>query len=151
MPLNELKALLLAGRPEFWAELPRRTRDAKEFDELFRLSALRKKAHARKLVPPGAAPKKFRVALLGGYSLYPFHELLEHLCEMQETPVELWRGEFDNYISEIMDGTGGLYEFKPQAVVLMPSEQRCKYMGQLSGAREMQQAEAGRVVNSLLE
>ena len=148
---NELKALLLAGRPEFWAELAGCTRAAREFDELFLLSSLRKKAHARKLVPPGAAPKKFRVALLGGYSLYPFHELLEHLCEMSGTPVELWRGEFDNYISEIMDGTGGLYEFKPQAVLLMPSEHRCKYMGQLSDSREMQQAEANCVVNSLLE
>src|SRR5881628_273018 len=98
---DELKVLLLAGRPEFWTELAARTRAAREFDELFLLSALRKKAHARKLVPPGAAPKKFRVALLGAYSLYPFHELLEHICEMSGTPVELWRGEFDNYLSEI--------------------------------------------------
>ncbi len=148
---NELKALLLAESPEFWTELAGRTRAAREFDELFLLSSLRKKAHARKLFPAVAAPKKFRVALLGGYSLYPFHELLEHLCEMQGTPVELWRGEFDNYISEIMDGTGGLYEFKPQSVLLMPSEHRCKYMGALSDSKEIQQAEANRVVNSLLE
>ena len=151
MPTGELKNLLLKADPAFWPHLAASTRSAKEFDELFRLSALRKKAHARHLPVPGVSREKFRVVLLGGYSLYPFHELLEHLCEMAGQPVELWRGEFDNYISEIMDGTGGLYEFKPQAVVLMPSEHRCKYTGQLADPREAQQAEAGRVVNALLD
>ena len=109
---------------------------------MFLRLSLRKKSHARKPATPGAAREKSRVALLGGYSPCPFHELLEHLREMSGTHVEFWRGEFDNYISEIMDGSGGPYEFKLQAVLLMPSEHRCKYMGQLSDSREMQQAEA---------
>jgi FkbH-like protein len=149
--IKTLKTLLLNGDPDFWKILKTLTLAARDFDELFVLCSLRKKAHARLLKNPGGTREKFRVALLGGYSLYPFHELLEHLCEMAGHPCELWRGDFDNYISEIMDGTGGLYEFKPQAVVLMPSELRCKYTGQLSDAREMQQAEADGVVSSLLE
>ena len=151
METSRLKTLLLQGDPEFWRRLKEQTATAGDFEELFQLSALRKKAHARRLPVPGVTRERFRVALLGGYSLYPFHELLEHLCETAGQPCELWRGEFDNYISEIMDGTGGLYEFKPQAVVLMPAEHRCKYTGRLADAREQQRAEAGRVVNALLE
>lgn len=89
--------------------------------------------------------------MLGGYSFYPFRELLEHICEMEGFPCDLWVGDFDNYTSEIMDDAGGLHAFAPQVVLLLPSEQRCKYQGRLSDPREMQQAEAGRVVDSLLE
>jgi hypothetical protein len=38
--------------------------------------------------------------LLGGYSLYPFHELLEHLCDMEGFPCELWPGVYDNYTAK---------------------------------------------------
>ena len=151
MPNSELKSLLLDGNPEFWNRLLERTRRASEFDELFALSSLRKKAHARGLSRPGVMRDRVRIALVGGYSLYPFHNLLEHLCEMEGFPCELWRGEFDNYTSEILDDASGLYEFRPQAVLLMPSEQRCKYSGKLTDAREAQQAEARQVVDSLLE
>ena len=151
MDNSDLKGLLLNGKPEFWERLAIRTREALEFDELFALSALRKKAHARQLSRPRVVPEKIRLALLGGYSLYPFHELLEHLYEMEGFPCELWLGDFDNYTSEIMDDAGRLYAFGPQMVLLMPSGHRCKYPGKLSDPREMQQAEAGRVVNSLLE
>jgi len=151
MDYSELKALLLNGKPEFWERLAVCTREALEFDELFALSALRKKAHARQLSRPHAVHEKIRLALLGGYSLYPFHELLEHLCEMEGFPCELWLGDFDNYTSEIMDDAGRLYAFGPQVVLLMPSEHRCKYPGKLSDPRERQQAEAKAVVDSLLE
>ena len=151
MDTSELKALLLNGKPEFWERLAVRTREARDFDELFALSALRKKAQARKLSRPRALPEKIRLALLGGYSLYPFHELLEHLCEMEGFPCELWLGDYDNYISEIMDEGGKLYAFAPQVVLLLPSESRCKYPGKLSDPRDRQQAEAKAVVDSLLE
>jgi len=148
---NEIKALLLKGNSEFWDRLAVATREASGFEELFALSTLRKKAHARQLARPGVVPDKIRLALLGGYSLYPFRELLEHICEMEGFPCELWLGEFDNYISEITDESSGLYAFAPQVVLLLPSENRCKYPGKLTDPREMQQAEARRVVDSLLE
>jgi FkbH-like protein len=151
MDNSELKALLLSGNPEFWNKLAVHSREALEFDELFMLSALRKRAQARQLSRPRAVPEKIRLALLGGYSLYPFHELLEHLCEMEGFPCELWLGDFDNYTSEIMDAAGRLYAFGPQVVLLMPSGQRCQYPGKLSDPRERQQAEAKAVVDSLLE
>jgi predicted enzyme involved in methoxymalonyl-ACP biosynthesis len=146
-----IKSLLLSGDNEFWNRLVIATCEASEFEELFVLSSLRKKAHARHLARPGIVQKKIRLALLGGYSLYPFRELLEHICEMEGFPCEIWQGDFDNYISEIMDEEGALYAFAPQVVLLMPSEHRAKYPGQLTDPRKLQQAEANQVVESLLE
>src|SRR5471032_775633 len=148
---KEMKALLLGGSSQFWDCLAVATREASGFEELFALSSLRKKAHARPLARPGMVQDKLRLALLGGYSLYPLRELLEHICEMEGFPCELWCGDFDNYIAEITDTASALYAFAPQVAVLLPSEHRCKYPGKLTDPRKIQQAEAGRVVESLLE
>ncbi len=146
-----LKTLLLGGDAQFWEQLGRATREARDFEELFLLSSLRKKAHARKLVRPTASTKTLRLAILGGYSLYPLHELIEHLCEVENFPVELWQGDYDNYISEIMDDGSELYAFAPHVVFILPAERRCTYTGHLTDARELPQAEAQRTVDSLLE
>ena len=151
MDISQLKTLLLNGNAEFWTQLSSLTRSARDFEELFLLSSLRKKAHARKLVSPLADAKKIRLAILGGYSLYPLHELIEHLCEVNGLPVELWQGDYDNYISEIMDDDSELYTFAPHVVFLLPAERRCTYTGNLTDARELQQAEAQRVVDGVLD
>ena len=151
MDINQLKSLLLKGDPEFWAQLQSLTQSAHDFGELFLLSSLRKKAHARKLAKPDAPAKKLRLALVGGYSLYPLHELIEHLCELENHPVELWQGDYDNYLSEIMDDDSELYSFAPQVVFMLPAERRCIYTGKLTDPRELVQAEAQRAVDSLLE
>ncbi|HWB61276.1 MAG TPA: HAD-IIIC family phosphatase, partial [Chthoniobacteraceae bacterium] len=133
-----------------WGRLTAATRAARGPDELLLLSSLRKKAHAKGIAKPGAL-QKVRLAITGGYSFFPFHDLLSHVCETEGVECELWVGEYDNYISEIMEETSGLYAFKPQVALVMPPEHRCRYPGSLSDPREAQQAEAGRVVNSLLE
>ena len=149
MDFTKLKSLLLNNDPEFWPLLVSMTREAGDFEELFLLSSLRKKAHARKLNSQNKG--KLRLAILGGYSLYPLHELIEHLCEAENFPVELWKGDYDNYISEIMDEGSALYQFAPQVILLLPSEHRCAYPGKLTDARELQEAEARRATDGLLE
>ena len=151
MDIGPLKTLLLRGDPEFWGQLKTLTRAARDFAELFLLSSLRKKAHARNLPQPAAAAKPIRLAIVGGYSLYPLCELIEHLCEVDGLPVELWSGDYDNYISEIMDDDSELYAFAPQVVFILPAERRCTYTGKLTDPRGLAQAEAQRVVDSLLE
>ena len=151
MDAAPLKTLLLQNDPEFWPQLKSLTQAARDFEELFLLSSLRKKAHARKLPPPKPPKEKLRLAMLGGYSLYPLHELIEHLSEVENHPVELWQGDYDNYISEIMDDESELYAFAPQVVFMLPAERRCAYTGKLTDPRELQQAEAQRVVDSILE
>jgi len=128
-----------------------RTREATDFSELFLLSSLRKKAHAFEVPRRGVVREKTRLAILGGYNLYPLHELLGLLCDTEGIPCELWLGDYDNYISEIMEDESDLYGFEPQVVLMLPAEHRCKYTGTLSDSREAQRAEAARVVDSLLE
>jgi len=149
MEFDKLKALLLKVDPEFWPLLASMTRQARDFEELFLLSSLRKKARAR--LPAPTNGKKLRLAMLGGCSLYPLHELIEHICETEKIPVELWKGEYDNYVAEIMDEGGSLYSFAPQVVFLLPSERRCAYTGKLTDSRELPEAEARHVVDELLD
>ena len=146
-----LKELLKAGSGDFWERLAAETAQATDFDDLFRLSTLRKKAHALGIPRRGAVLDRTRLAMVGGYSFYPFRDLLEHLAEGAGSPCELWVGDYDNYISEIMDETSGLYQFAPQVVLIVPPEHRCRYPGKLTDPREVQQAEAGRLVHSLLD
>ena len=146
---DELKRLCLSHQPAFWEALDESTRAASGFDQLFRLSALRKKAHGRNLVRAGVVHERVRLAIVGGYSFFPLREIIEHVCEMERHPVELWIGDYDNYIAEIMDESSGLYEFKPQVVLVMPSEHRCRYSGRLTDARALQEKEAGDIVASL--
>jgi hypothetical protein len=47
------------------------TRKAGDFEELFLVSSLRRKSQARQLSPHQPSPAPLRLALLGGYSLYP--------------------------------------------------------------------------------
>ncbi|HLX71590.1 MAG TPA: HAD-IIIC family phosphatase [Verrucomicrobiae bacterium] len=147
----ELKKRLLSSDPAFWDLLRNLTGDAGDFEEIFLLSSLRKKAHARGVPRTGPAQKKLRLGIVGGYSLYPLHELIEHLCEVQGFPCEVWLGAFDNYMAEITDPGSGLYEFAPEVVLLLPAESRCAYTGNLTDSRQMQQEAAGQAVDSLLK
>ncbi len=71
---SKLKTSLISGSAEFWRELAICTREAIDFSELFRPSSLRKKAYARQPPREGMVREKLRLAILGGYSLYPLHE-----------------------------------------------------------------------------
>ena len=151
MDYSVLKKLLLEGSPEFWDLLGSLTCEAQDFDELFLLSSLRKKAHARRVASPWINTEKFRVGIVGGYSLYPFHELLEHLCETGGLPIKFWLGDYDNYISEITDESSELYAFKPEVILIIPANRRCTYTGKLTDPRDMQQTAALRIVEHLLD
>lgn len=147
----DLKTLLQKGDPEFWTHWRRAVRATDAFEELFQLATFRKRALQRKVPQPAAAPiTNLRLALVGGCSLYPLHEMIELFLAADGVELELWKGSYDNYTAEIMDQDSGLYAFSPQVVMLLPAEQRCHYPGPLSDGREQQQMEAARMVRELL-
>ncbi len=146
-----LKARLLSGDLLFWDDLRTETRRASGFENLFLLSSFRKKAHARNLAKAKSPGVGLRLAIIGGYSLYPLHELVEHVCETENLPLELWLGDYDNYIAEAMEDDGELYAFAPDVVLMLPSERRCIYTGKLTDPRELQESAAKEVVSSILE
>jgi FkbH-like protein len=151
MNRSEIKDLLLGNDPAFWSRLEELTREQTEFGDLMFLSSLRRKAAARGLQRPGTAEKPLRLAILGGCSLYPLHELLTHLLEIAGVACQLFLGDYDNYVAEIMEADGALARFRPEAVLLLPGAQRCKYPGALTDPREPVQAAAAAVATQLLD
>jgi len=154
MNLADLKTLLREKDPRFWADLRRMTGEATEFDDLIVLSSLRKKALARGFEPAAKSGQTVRLAILGGYSLYPLHELLVHFLAVEGIGCELLVGDYDNYAAEIMEPESALYHFRPQVVFLVPSARRCRHAGELADtsaeARAAGRAAAEAVASDLL-
>lgn len=148
--LSDVKKLLLQDDPSFWPELSALSHRSESFEDLVVLSSLRRKALTRGKQAPWASDQPLRLALLGGYSLYPLHELLRHLLETSGVCCELFLGDYDNFVSEIMETESPLYRFRPQAVFLLPGVQRCKYPGALTDPLEAVRSAAEAVAAQLL-
>ncbi|MFK4382320.1 HAD-IIIC family phosphatase [Bradyrhizobium sp. USDA 223] len=140
-PINdaELKSLALSGDATFWGHLVARSRQATSFSELFFLSTLRKKT---KLYAPGSVQPRLRLALIGGYNLYPLHELVEHLLAIRGIECERFLGAYDNFVSEILDGSSSLYAFRPDLAFILPNASHCRFSGSLLDAVEHQREAA---------
>ncbi len=95
--------------------------------------------------PEGASPRSLKLAIIGGCSLFPFHDLAEHFLAVAPSggfKTELFLGDYDNYVSEILAPDSGLYRFAPEMVVLMPAFQRCRYRGRLSDPADVAREQA---------
>ncbi|MGY4364605.1 hypothetical protein ACVW1A_000670 [Bradyrhizobium sp. LB1.3] len=143
----ELKSLALSGDVAFWGHLSTRSRQAGSFSELFFLSALRKKA---KLPSIESVQPKLRLALIGGYNLYPLHELVAHLLAVRGVECEQFLGEYDNFVSEILDSSSPLYAFKPDIAFILPNASHCRFSGSLLDAVEHQREAAVNAAKHLL-
>jgi FkbH-like protein len=150
--LGRLKELALGGTPEFHTALRRATLAAGSAEDVLLLSSLRRKAARRGLVRD---QKPLRVAMLGGSTMFPLHELTEHFLTAAPRAAsiapEFLLGDFDNYISEIVDAGSRLYQFGPEVIVLLPSIRRCRYSGRLFDSRERPQTEARTIAADILE
>ncbi len=147
---DALKELLGTGDPRFWAALAEATRVAAELTDMLALSTLRRRALKRGLLPP-SEPTRLRLALLGGVSLFPLREVVDHLLAMVSVDVQLWAGDFDNYIAEISEDPGGRLEaFAPDVLAILPTESRCRFSGPLWAPRDEVAEQAGSQVEQLL-
>jgi FkbH-like protein len=153
--LPAIKALWSENDPEFWRELSLCSLRASSFAEVLPLSTIRKRALKQGLAQPGgvlAAPLK--LAIVGGCSLFPFHDLTEHFLAVAPCGgfrTQLFLGDYDNYIPEILEADSALYNFAPDVVLLIPAFQRCRYQGRLfdpaSAAREQAEQSATQLLD----
>ena len=154
-PAEDLRQLLSRGDPVFFDVLRKRTLDAGTFEAVFPLSVLRKRAASEGFSNPASSTKRIRLAIVGGCNLYPLTELVQHYLETtgERTglAVDLFQGEYDGYVSEILDGTGPLYEFKPDVILIFPSERRCRYDGEKFASLSVQQDSVHKAVNDILD
>jgi FkbH-like protein len=147
---RSLKGLLMARDHAFVELLKQKTLESNQFSEVLALSTLRRKAQQIGLWPTPAAA--LRLAVIGGFSLRPLVDLIEHFALiLGNVDLKLWTGDFDNYVSEVMDEAGGLYEFQPEIVLILPSERRCRYKGRPSDPLEAQEAAATQFAFDLLD
>ena len=140
--LAQLKTELAERNPIFWSTLEKTSRLTDRFSELLPLFNLRKKAWHSGLKDPRVNTKSLRLAIVGGYSLFPLQEIIAHTFTVQGTPIELFTGDYDNYNSEIFSPTSPLYEAKPDVVFLIPAGRRCFYTGKITDPVEQVMASA---------
>lgn len=146
----DLKQLLKDSDASFASLLKVKTQEASLFSEVLSLNTLRKRAEQTGLWPQ--AKTTLRLAVVGGSSLRPLADLVEHfMVVLGDVQLKLWTGDYDNYISEIMDEDSNLYSFQPELVMVLPSEKRCRYTGKFTDPLAMQEAEAGQAVRDLLD
>lgn len=151
-PFNELKRFLRDRDERFWHELAGQSASAATFSQLTALSTIRKKA--AKLGLNGVSGRQrepLRIGVVGGSTLYPLSELIEHLLTVSIGEVNLWSGDYNNYRSEILDLSSGLYDFKPDFVIVLPDEKSCRYTGLLNDPKEAIEAEVARTRSELLQ
>ena len=148
--LLQLKKLVQESNPTAYQLLRERTQSALQFSEALSLNNLRKRAEALGLAPKNRI--SLRVALIGGATLRPLADLIEHFATMAgEVRIDLHVGEFDSYITDIMDSASELYEFKPDVILILPAAARCQYRGSLADPIEQQRLEAEAVARELLD
>jgi FkbH-like protein len=150
--LSRLKDLARDQSPSFFPELREATLRAEAAEDVLMLSALRRKVARQGFASPR---KPLRAALLGGATMRPLNDLIEHFLAVVPRPVpmaaEFFLGDYDNYTPEIVEESSGLYEFGPEVIVLVPSVRRCRYGGAWSDPREMQEAAARQTASWILE
>lgn len=150
--LENVRQLLAERSQEIWPALRAATRRASDFSEVLALATMRKKAQRAGI--PGGTDKTIRLAMVGGSSLYPLHELVQQTIGAESSigwwETELWKGDYDNYISEILDPESELYAFKPDVIFLIPSSQRCVYQRSMTDLEEQQWAGATQIADDLL-
>ncbi|MBZ5617575.1 MAG: HAD-IIIC family phosphatase [Acidobacteriia bacterium] len=150
--LARLKDLAMRQDPQFFSLLRDQTLAARACERVLLLSSVRKRAAQKGLALP---QQHIRVAIIGGYTPYPLNELIGHFLSAASLPAsynaEFLLGDYDNYISEILDESSRFYEFKPEVIVFLPSHRRCQYSGHLFDARDKQEAEGRSTANQILE
>ena len=147
---QELLNLLRAGDASLWPALERAVKAASSFEELLALAAIRKRA-AAKGVEEARPRAPLRLAMIGGYSLYPLRELVELSLFAEGFAPVLFTGEYDNHVAEILEPESPLYAFQPDVVYLHPPARRCRYEGALTDARSLQEAAVDRTARDLLD
>jgi FkbH-like protein len=95
-----------------------------------------------------------KLAIVGGSSLSPLHELIQQfLCASSSEAelAEVFLGDYDNYVTELLQPSGMLDAFRPDVILIIPSNARCQYQGALTDARDKVQTQAVQSAQELLD
>ncbi|HLK15922.1 MAG TPA: HAD-IIIC family phosphatase [Fimbriimonadaceae bacterium] len=148
--VNDVKAAYAAGDPCLAGLLGDATRAVEHFEEALQLHNVRRRAVKDGKIEYGGPG--VRIAFIGGYTLSPLSDLAGHCATVfADRTAEVWTGDYDNYVAEIMDPQSGLYGFEPDVVVLLPNRARCRYAGPLGAPPSDIESAAGGVAGEVLQ
>ncbi|MBR3602268.1 MAG: HAD family hydrolase [Lachnospiraceae bacterium] len=68
-----------------------------------------------------AGEKDVRIAVLGSYSIQHFVSVLRFLLHEEGIDANIYEGEYDGILMDVLNDDSDLYEFKPSMVILLPS------------------------------
>ena len=68
-----------------------------------------------------AGEKDLRIAVLGSYSIQHFVSVLRFLLHEEGIDADIYEGEYDGILMDVLNDDSELYEFKPSMVILLPS------------------------------
>lgn len=80
--------------------------------------------------------KKIRIAIIGSYTFTPLDKLIKVKGLLYNLNIEIFFGDFDNYHSEILSPKSDLLDFKPDFIFLFISQNKIKYMGEITDSKE---------------
>lgn len=68
-----------------------------------------------------AGEKDLRIAVLGSYSIQHFVSVLRFLLHEEGIDANIYEGEYDGILMDVLNDDSELYQFKPSMVILLPS------------------------------
>ena len=68
-----------------------------------------------------AGEKDLKVAVLGSYSIQHFVSVLRFLLHEEGIDANIYEGEYDGILMDVLNEESELYQFKPSMVILLPS------------------------------
>ena len=68
-----------------------------------------------------AGEKDLKIAVLGSYSIQHFVSVLRFLLHEEGIDANIYEGEYDGILMDVLNDDSELYEFKPSMVILLPS------------------------------
>lgn len=131
------------------ASIAQRTAAAHNALELLRLIRDRKRASQES--EPHAPCSRLKIALLSAYTAHPFVDFLEQHLFAGGHCVDWYIADFDSYMSQLLDPNSAAHAAKPDLVIVVPSNERCRYSGSLAAPPEEQQQQAISVASELLD
>lgn len=139
-------AFAVSDVPALADDLRARARSADSFAEAVRLVTQLKRARRG----AAATGEPLRVALVGGSTLSPLKDLVDLFLHAEGYQAELFAGEFDNYVAEILEPDSALYAFRPSVTIVVPSEQRCRFSGPLDLPLDEQRRQVDAAASEIL-
>ena len=146
-----LNASLKENSPQFFDMMKAFSWKSNSLSDLIALNTLRKKHYSNLKLNQSSNNQKIKVAFLSGYTLFPIQEIVEHLLNLDTINVNILLGDYDNYVSEILDPSSKFNAFSPQIVILFPSFERCKYTGNITDCLDAVEKEADQHSKEVLD